>query len=109
MSEDPNMAYQAAGNEDGDMKIPLMQNTNPQSKRSGICAPCQWFKEKPLARMQFAVLLLFGILTPVWTLVRLTGSLTGDILSGVAALILALYGANHFRILLGLKDQVPMH
>merc|ERR1719229_405527 len=39
----------------------------------------------------------------------MTGSLTGDILSGVAALILALYGANHFRILLGLKEQVDKY
>ena len=31
---------------------------------------------------------------------------TGDILAGVCGLILACYGANHFRILLGLKEQV---
>merc|ERR1712154_532040 len=72
----------------------------------GICAPCQWFKESPLKRWPFAVFLLFGILAIIWILIRATGSLTGDILSGLCAFILACYGANHFRILLGLKEQV---
>eukprot|EP01084_Bolivina_argentea_P074019 134290_1 len=66
-------------------------------KRNGICGPCIWFKEKPLSRWQFIVLLLFGILTPLWVVIRLTGSLTGDIIAGVSGLILAVYGAIHFR------------
>ena len=31
---------------------------------------------------------------------------SGEVLGGVCALILACYAANHFRILLGLKEQV---
>merc|ERR1712228_757909 len=48
-------------------------------------------------------------LTPLWIIIRATGSLTGDILSGLCAFILACYGANHFRILLGLKEQVDKY
>jgi len=36
----------------------------------------------------------------------LTGSSTGYILAGVSAIIMAAYGANHFRLLLGLKEEV---
>merc|ERR1712129_551877 len=62
--------------------------------------------ESPMTRWTFAVMLLFAVLTPIWIIIRATGSLTGDILSGLCAFILACYGANHFRILLGLKEQV---
>jgi len=51
-------------------------------------------------------MLLFAILCPIWIIMRATGGLTADIVSGVAGFILACYGANHFRILLGLKEQV---
>eukprot|EP00483_Globobulimina_turgida_P002713 UN02718 len=103
------MSYRAAGVETGDMtKDTLFAKDTPPKppKRSGICAACVWFKEKPLSRWQFIVMLLFAILTPVWAFLRVTGSLTGDIVAGVGALILAVYAANHFRILLGLKEQV---
>eukprot|EP01084_Bolivina_argentea_P186796 321881_1 len=66
-------------------------------KKNGICAPCIWFKEKPLPPWQFIVLLLFGFLTALWAVIRLTESLTGDIIAGVSGLILAVYVANHFR------------
>ena len=51
-------------------------------------------------------MLLFAPVCIIWIIVRATGTLTGDILSGLAAIFLAFYGANHFRILLGLKEQV---
>eukprot|EP01083_Nonionella_stella_P252577 870060_1 len=103
------MAYRAAGPDTGDMTKDALfaSDVEPKPpKRNGICAPCIWFKEKPLSRWQFIVLLLFGILTPLWVVIRLTGSLTGDIIAGVSGFFLAIYGANHFRILLGLKEQV---
>merc|ERR1712129_125578 len=65
--------------------------------------------ESPMTRWTFAVMLLFAVLTPIWIIIRATGSLTGDILSGLCAFILACYGANHFRILLGLKEQVDRY
>ena len=86
----------------------LLETDDKPTARRGICAPCVWFKEKPHERWAFIVMLLFGILTPVWAVLRVTGSLTGDILSGISALIFAVYSAKHFRILLGLKKQVWM-
>eukprot|EP01083_Nonionella_stella_P066588 175457_1 len=102
------MAYRAAGADTGDMSRDTIFANNKASapKRKGICAPCQWFKESPLKRWQFALMLLFGLLTPVWAFLRVTGSITGDIAAGAAAFVLALYAANHFRILLSLKEQV---
>merc|ERR1719291_459209 len=107
-------SYRRAGNETGDMtKVTLINQSDQSSQsppeRSGICAPCIWFKESPMTRWTFAVMLLFGCLTPVWIVIRATGTLTGDILSGLCAFILAWYGANHFRILLGLKEQVDKY
>merc|ERR1712129_411868 len=84
----------------------MLDKTDIPPKRVGICASCQWFKESPMTRWTFAIMLLFAVLTPIWIIIRATGSLTGDILSGLCAFILACYGANHFRILLGLKEQV---
>ena len=90
----------------GNASDSMLEKQEVPPKRTGICAPCQWFKESPMTRWTFAVMLLFGCLTPIWIIIRATGTLTGDILSGLCAFILACYGANHFRVLLGLKEQV---
>ena len=78
------------------------------SQHSGICAPWKWFCESPLKRYQFLVFLIFGCMTIVWLLMFIGtgGGATSYILAGVAAIIMSAYGANHFRILLGLKEQV---
>jgi len=79
----------------------------PANQRAGGCkGACQWFLEKPLSRWPFVVFLLFAALTLVWMIMYLVGSKTGYILAGVFALIMAAYGANHFRILLALKEEV---
>jgi len=87
----------------------MLQKENEKPERSGVCQSCQWFKEAPLRRYQFAVFLLFGILTLLWLILRVTSSVTGDALAGICALVLAFYGAQHFRILLGLKEQVDKY
>eukprot|EP01084_Bolivina_argentea_P065362 119139_1 len=75
-------------------------------KREGCCAPWEWFTESPLHRWQFGVFLVWSILPVVWIAIRFGSSLTADLLAGIFALVLAIYGANHFRILLGLKVEV---
>lgn len=87
----------------------MLEKEHEKPERSGLFQSCQWFKENPLRRYQFAVFLLFGILTLLWLILRVTSSLTGDALSGLCALVLAGYGAQHFRILLGLKEQVDKY
>jgi len=83
-----------------------MDEDAPPKREGGICAPWKWFCESPLKRYQFLVFLIFGMLTIVWLLMFITSGATGYILAGVAAIIMSGYGANHFRILLGLKEQV---
>eukprot|EP00483_Globobulimina_turgida_P000508 UN00508 len=95
-----------AGDDGGNDEDSMLNKSRTKTERSGICQSCQWFKENPLRRWKFAVFLLFTVLTLVWLILRVTASLTGDLLAGVCALVLACYGANHFRILLGLKEQV---
>eukprot|EP01083_Nonionella_stella_P016101 45025_1 len=75
-------------------------------KRTGFCAPCQWFKEAPLTRWEFALFLSFSVLAIVWCLVRVTGQLAADVLAGLCGIVLAIHGSHHFRILLGLKEEV---
>eukprot|EP00484_Ammonia_sp_Unknown_P022659 CAMPEP_0197025802 /NCGR_PEP_ID=MMETSP1384-20130603/6021_1 /TAXON_ID=29189 /ORGANISM="Ammonia sp." /LENGTH=269 /DNA_ID=CAMNT_0042454373 /DNA_START=88 /DNA_END=897 /DNA_ORIENTATION=- len=87
----------------------LSKKDQQKPEYSGVCASCQWFKANPMRRWTFAVMLLFAILCPIWLIIRATGTLTGDILSGLCGLALACYGANHFRILLGLKEQVDKY
>eukprot|EP01084_Bolivina_argentea_P214852 364711_1 len=101
------MTSTLAGDDKGtDHDSMLNKGTISKPQRSGICQSCEWFKENPLRRWQFAVFLLFGILTLLWLILRVTSSLTGDVLAGICGFFLACYGANHFRILLGLKEQV---
>ena len=103
------MSYRRAGADTGDMSKDTLFASDAKPappKRSGIFASCKWFKESPLRRWTFGVMLLFALLTPIWIIIRATGPMAGDIISGIAGFALAVYGANHFRILLGLKEQV---
>eukprot|EP00483_Globobulimina_turgida_P013734 UN13760 len=95
-----------AGDDGGSDEDSMLNKSQTKPVRSGPCQSCQWFKENPLRRWQFAVFLLFGILTLLWLILRVTSKLTGEVAAGLCAFILACYGANHFRILLGLKEQV---
>eukprot|EP01083_Nonionella_stella_P216855 779026_1 len=99
---DEEKGYQQGGSQT------LIEQDAPPKHESGICAPWKWFCESPLKRYQFLIFLLFGGLTVVWLLmfVGTAGGSTSYILAGVAAIIMSGYGANHFRILLGLKEQV---
>lgn len=106
MDEEKGGSYQQGGD------IGTMENDGiddgPPKREGGICAPWKWFCESPLKRYQFLVFLIFGGLTIVWLLMFITsaGGATSYILAGVAAILMSGYGANHFRILLGLKEQV---
>ena len=103
------MSYRRAGADTGDMsKDTLFASDAPPAapKRTGIFQSCAWFKESPLRRWTFAVMLLFAIMTPLWLILKATSGTVGDVLAGVCGIILACYAANHFRILLGLKEQV---
>eukprot|EP01083_Nonionella_stella_P317276 1154279_1 len=91
----------------------LIPSDGKAKKYNGICASCKWYNDAPLLqrctdskRRTFLLMLSFGLLTPVWMILRVTGTLTGDLVAGVSALILALYAANRFRILLRLKNEV---
>ena len=97
------------GDDRGDAGDSMLEKDVQKQEFTGICQSCLWFKQSPLRRWTFGVMLLFALLTPIWLIIRATGTLTGDILSGLAGFILACYGANHFRILLGLKEQVNIY
>jgi len=88
---------------DADSMIPKQKK---RETYTGICASCQWFKASPLQRWTFGVMLLFGLATPLWIILRATGTLTGDILSGLSGFAFALYAANYFRIVIRLKEQL---
>eukprot|EP01083_Nonionella_stella_P093586 262348_1 len=94
--------------EKGAVSEHLIDDDAPPKREGGLCAPWKWFCESPIQRYQFLIFLLFGGLTVVWLLmfVGSAGSATAYILAGIAAIIMSGYGANHFRILLGLKEQV---
>eukprot|EP01084_Bolivina_argentea_P126131 223394_1 len=95
-----------AGNDHGDAEDSMLDKTTVKPGRTGIFQSCAWFNENKLRRWQFALFLLFGVATLLWLILRVTGSLTGDVLAGLSAIVLAVYGASHFRTLLGLKEQV---
>ena len=79
----------------------------PKPKYTGICQSCKWFRDDPWNRWPFMMMLIAAFLTPIWILTRASGSsLSADIISGVFAALFACYAANHFRIVLGLKNQV---
>lgn len=86
----------------------LMDHDAPPKRAGGICAPWKWFLEKPLQRKSFIMFLIPAALTVVWLIMFITsvGSATSYILAGVAAIIMSALGANHFRILLALKEEV---
>ena len=46
-------------------------------ERTGICQSCQWFKEEPCLRWQFAVFLGFAFISILWIIIRLSDQLTG--------------------------------
>mmetsp|Transcript_73665 Transcript_73665/g.90381 ORF Transcript_73665/g.90381 Transcript_73665/m.90381 type:complete len:270 (-) Transcript_73665:71-880(-) len=92
----------------GDEKL-MEDNTKDVKKESeytGICGPCKWFKADPCHRWQFAFFLLFGCLDFIWLIMFFTSPTVGFVMAGICAIIMSLYGANHFRILLGLKEEV---
>merc|ERR1719385_97141 len=86
----------------------LMEHDAPPKRAGGICAPWKWFLEKPLQRKSFIMFLIPAALTVVWLIMFITsaGGATAYILAGVAAIIMSALGANHFRILLALKEEV---
>jgi len=93
----------------GNMNESLVASTDkpPEKKRAGGCkGACQWYMEKPLARWPFLLFLIFAAATVVWMIMYLAGGTTGYIVAGISAIIMAGYGANHFRLLLGLKEEV---
>lgn len=98
-----------AGEDRGDAGDSMLQKDIKKQEFTGICQSCQWFKAKPLQRWTFGVMLLFAILTPLWLILKATSGATGDVLAGLLGIILACYAANHFRILLGLKEQVKIN
>jgi len=102
-------SYQQGGAGGGisDSLVEQERDTPPQQE-GGICAPWKWFCKSPLERYQFLIFLSFGVLTAVWLLMFITsdGGATAYILAGIAAIIMSGYGANHFRILLRLKEEV---
>merc|ERR1719385_601186 len=86
----------------------LMEHDAPPKRAGGICAPWKWFLEKPLQRKSFIMFLIPAALTVVWLIMFITsaGGATAYILAGVSAIIMSALGANHFRILLALKEEV---
>lgn len=73
----------------------------------GIKGMWKWFMQDPFNRLPFLVFVVFGFLTIIWLITYfLSGYLTGYLCAGLAAMAMSLYGANHFRTLLGLKEQV---
>jgi len=85
-----------------------MENDAPPKRAGGICAPWKWFLEKPLQRKSFIMFLIPAALTIVWLIMFISsmGGATSYILAGVSAIIMSAMGANHFRILLALKEEV---
>jgi len=95
------------GDDHGDMGDSMLKGdpTAPPA-RKGLFQSCEWFKQRPLSRWQFAVFLLFGVATLLWIVIKATSGITGDVLSGLCAVVLAGWGAQHFKILLGIKENV---
>eukprot|EP01084_Bolivina_argentea_P065360 119136_1 len=104
----PITAEPQAGEAETLVHKPTIKPAPKLPERKGCCAPCEWFQESPLHRWQFGLFLLFAILPFLFAGIRYGGNKTiiGDVISGLFAVILAVHGANHFRILLGLKEEV---
>jgi hypothetical protein len=107
-------SYQQAAGDEKEAGYEEKSNTNANANENkagppqatGISAPFKWFWANPLKRYPFAIFVFFGILTFLWLILYFTASTTGYVMAGVAAVLMSCYGANHFRILLGLKEQV---
>jgi len=78
------------------------------SKRSGILcvAAWKWFKRNPLKNWRFAFFFLFSASSLILFVLRGPSRMTADVLAGVLAVSLAIYGAAHFRLILGLHSEV---
>jgi len=81
-------------------------NNNQQQQSKPNQTAWEWFKEKPLQRWPFLLFIVFFLLTFIWIIIYLGGGVTGCALAGAFAIVMSLYGANHFRILLALKEEV---
>jgi len=95
-----------AGKDTGDMEDSMLDHGPTVKPRKGPFQSCKWFMERPLSRWMFAVMLLFGPACLFWVILKASSGITGDILCGVSAIVLSLWGAQHFKILLGLKENV---
>jgi len=80
-------------------------NNNNQQQKPNQTA-WEWFKEKPLQRWPFLLFFVFFALTFIWLFIYLSAGITGCALAAAFAVVMSLYGANHFRLLLGLKEEV---
>lgn len=65
---------------------------------------CLWYKQKPLQRWPFLMFVVVGFLLLLGAVMSLAGSSSGFVMVGVLATLMSIYGANHFRILLALKE-----
>jgi len=99
--------YKEPNQNNSGMKESLVQGGDQPPKRAGgLKGAWQWYWEKPLNRWPFLLFLVFAALTVIWAIMYLAGQKTGYIMAGVCAVVMAGYGANHFRLLLGLKEEV---
>ena len=56
----------------------LLGSTKPPKEYKGIFQSCEWFRDHPCDHWEFGIMLLFGLLTPMWFIWKLLGSdLTG--------------------------------
>jgi len=90
----------------GDVDQRTNNVSNQPTKHTGLCAPCKWYQEKPRKRYLFAVMWAVAAATVIFIPIRASSSMTGDILSGLVGIGLGLFAAQHFRTLLGLKEQL---
>jgi len=95
-----------AGADTGTMEDTMLDKGTNAPKRKGLFQSCAWFKEKPLRRWIYAAFLLFAPASMLWVIVKASSGVTGDVLAGIGAVVLALWGAQHFKILLGIKENV---
>jgi len=78
----------------------------PEKKFTGICASCQWFKEAPFKRKLYGVMILWCLSNAVYIVIRAGSEIAGDVLIMIASIAMAAMCANHFKTLLGLKEQL---
>ena len=83
-----------------------LTDSQGQEKTEKTKNPWKWYLEKPLQRWPFLFFIIFGCLGILWLILYAVGTSSAFILSGVCAIFMSLFGAYHFRILLGLREQV---